>query len=345
MPRWQSDSPAVEHLIDALHDLGIKTAPASDPDLGFDVVVQPGDVRVQVKHRSLVDGAAAERLVANHRAAGGAVLVVVGDRITRDARQTLSRARAGYLDLRGHLSLRADQLVLDTDVSPVQQERVDHRPLAGRAGLDVAVHLLMHPDAVPVRRLAQDLDRSPSTVSVVLKGLRALGLVDEHSKPDARALFQEVAASWRAHSHSTRITHLPDPDPRGRWSKPLQINASDTDRHSGWALTGNAAAAELGAPVAVREDDPLDFYVPSAAVARRAEKVFGVAVPASRAQCTIRVAPVDAACSRRVAPPARPSSWPLAHPLFVALELAQDGGRGREVLESWTPDARWVRVW
>lgn len=29
----------------------------------------------------------------------------------------------------------------------------------------------------------------------------------------------------------------------------------------------------------------------------------------------------------------------------VALDLAQDTGRGREILDAWTPDERWTRVW
>jgi len=37
--------------------------------------------------------------------------------------------------------------------------------------------------------------------------------------------------------------------------------------------------------------------------------------------------------------------WPLAQPLFVALDLAQDPGRGREILNDWTPPEPWHRVW
>jgi hypothetical protein len=54
---------------------------------------------------------------------------------------------------------------------------------------------------------------------------------------------------------------------------------------------------------------------------------------------------VPAAVRRRVDLDKSPVEWPLAHPLFVALDLAQDVGRGREVLDRWTPDTRWPRVW
>jgi len=36
---------------------------------------------------------------------------------------------------------------------------------------------------------------------------------------------------------------------------------------------------------------------------------------------------------------------PLAAPLFVALDLAQDVGRGREILNTWDPPEGWARVW
>jgi hypothetical protein len=39
-------------------------------------------------------------------------------------------------------------------------------------------------------------------------------------------------------------------------------------------------------------------------------------------------------------------TWPLAQPLFVALDLAQDPDRGRELLDGWTPPTEaGPRVW
>jgi hypothetical protein len=65
----------------------------------------------------------------------------------------------------------------------------------------------------------------------------------------------------------------------------------------------------------------------------------------SQARCAVRVAPVRAACSHRVDLMNNPFEWPLAHPVFVALDLAQDAGRGREILNAWAPPERWARVW
>jgi hypothetical protein len=46
----------------------------------------------------------------------------------------------------------------------------------------------------------------------------------------------------------------------------------------------------------------------------------------------LRIAPVPLVCSRRVDTTGRAAEiWPLAQPLFVALDLAQDPGRGKEI--------------
>jgi hypothetical protein len=105
------------------------------------------------------------------------------------------------------------------------------------------------------------------------------------------------------------------------------------------------AAAAYGAPLAVGSGQIYDFFVPSQSIVRRAVTLLGAASSPSQARCTVRIAPVPAICSRRIEADTNPTQWPLAHPLFVALDLAQDLGRGREILDAWTPPGRWVRVW
>ena len=73
--------------------------------------------------------------------------------------------------------------------------------------------------------------------------------------------------------------------------------------------------------------------------------LLGVTDSTAQAHATVRVAPVPAVVRQRVDLDSSPLEWPLAHPLFVALDLAQDVGRGREILDEWTPDDRWTRVW
>jgi hypothetical protein len=110
-------------------------------------------------------------------------------------------------------------------------------------------------------------------------------------------------------------------------------------------LTDSVAAAAYGAPVALRSGQLLDFFVPDQSTLRRATTLLGAATTTSQAQATLRVAPVPAVVKNRVDLDTDSTEWPLAHPLFVALDLAQDVGRGREILDAWTPDGGWTRVW
>lgn len=80
--------------------------------------------------RSLVDAAIADRLLAGASDSDGLVLVV-GDRVTDDARRKLLAAWAGYLDLRGHLGVRARGIVINADVPSIKQGRDRQDPLAG----------------------------------------------------------------------------------------------------------------------------------------------------------------------------------------------------------------------
>ena len=73
--------------------------------------------------------------------------------------------------------------------------------------------------------------------------------------------------------------------------------------------------------------------------------LLGAAVSASLAGAAVREAPVPAVVQRRFNLDVSSVEWPLARPLFVALDLAQGLGRGREILNAWTPDDRWARVW
>jgi DNA-binding transcriptional ArsR family regulator len=208
--------------------------------------------------------------------------------------------------------------------------------------LEVATALLMEPAAgVAVRELARRLGRSPSTVSDVLAALRRAGLVDERHRVEGTQLFWEVADRWPV--NRDYLARLPGDD--ATISKPLRLGLDDAGNTVGWALTDSAAAVAYGAPLAVRTGQLLDFYVPDQATLRRATALLGAASSRSQARGAVRVAPVRAACSHRVDLVTNPFEWPLAHPVFVALDLAQDAGRGREILDAWTPSARWVRVW
>jgi DNA-binding transcriptional ArsR family regulator len=332
-------------LVDALAQLGIQSRQAvGAPDQGIDLVIEPGGTRVQVKRRTLVTDEVARRLLAEMPPIPDSVLLVVGDRVTHTARRLLVEHRSGYYDLRGHLALRSANVVIDADVEPVSGRVERANALSGRAGLEVATALLMEPAAgAAVRELARTLGRSASTVSEVLATLRRDGLVDDQHRVEGTQLFWQVADRWPA--TRVHLAQLPMPGDNATIAKPLRLGLDDVENTIGWALTDSAAAVAYGAPLAVRTGQLLDFYVPDQAILRRATTLLGTASSRPQARCAVRVAPVPAACSHRVDVVTNPFEWPLAHPVFVALDLAQDAGRGREILGAWTPPERWARVW
>lgn len=191
-----------------------------------------------------------------------------------------------------------------------------------------------------MRALARDLGRSPSTVSEVLAALRRDGLVDNANTVVDTALFWRLSERWPR--RRTFVAGVPV-DSDQVMSRALRFGRDDVDE-PGWALTDTAAAAAYGAPIAFRAGQQLDFLVPDDAVLQRALRLLGATDLAERAAVSLRVAPVPAAVRRRIELGGT-DAWPLAHPLFVALDLAQGAGRGREILDAWTPDERWTRVW
>jgi hypothetical protein len=168
----------------------------------------------------------------------------------------------------------------------------------------------------------------------VLAALRRDELVNTNNAVTDTRLFWQIADRWS--TPRTPLAKLPVPGDASL-TKPLRLGLDDVDK-PGWALTDSVAAAAYGAPMAFRPGQVLDFYVPDLSVVRRATTLLGTAPASSQARATVRVAPVPAVVQRRVDLNTNQVEWPLAHPLFVALDLAQDVGRGREILDNWTPD-------
>jgi len=333
-------------LADALATAGAATRPASEDEAAdLVLVVDARCIPIQIKRWSVFSEHALGvnsdlRLPADP----GVVRVVVADRISERGRAGLQEAGWGWLDLRGHLHVQAPGVFIHANV-PAAWERASPRdPVSTPAGLEVACALLSEPGLVhPVRALARRLGRAPSTVSEILGALREGGLVEPATGLPAPELFWRVSDVWPA--ERTALVRPPGrgPEPVDR---ALQLGFDDVEGLTGWALTDTLAAAAYGAPVAARADLPGDYFVPSGAILRRARTVLGVAPSGARAQATVRVAPVREVCSRRV----DPGRWPggreaLAAPLYVALDLSQDLGRGREILDAWDPPEGWLRVW
>lgn len=331
-------------------DVPVQAATDQEADQGLDLVVDPRGVGVglELKRVALVTDRAVSRLRQSAQQigseeSGSKVVMVVADQVTKSARNLLMDSGMAYLDLRGHIGLRHPRLIIDAEVEPQARRTSVVRPLAGRVGLEVAAALLMSPHSgSSVRQLARDLNRSASTVSQALAALRDDRLIDDQNMVSGPRLFWELADHWPGQEQY--LAQLPPPGAAATITIPLRLGLDDL-QNAGWALRGSAAAVALGAPIAVRADQPLDFFVPDRAIVHRATRLLGGANFPDSARCSVTAAPVPAACLYRRDPPENHFGWPTTHPLFVALDLAQDAGRGREVLADWSPSGDWDRVW
>jgi hypothetical protein len=328
---------AVGDLAAALANLGM-TIEATPGVAGLAVTIAGHRLRLRVRATAYLTRERVSTL--GSPAGGGVVDVVVADRITEQARQALSEAGWNWFDRRGHLRLiPADTvgIAIDRgDLQPLKRRREATRrqaPLTGLGGRAVAYALLTDP-ATPlaVRRSASRFGLAPSTVSAALADLRRKGLIDAAGRPILTELFWELADAWP--QDRTWLRNQPKPTDAG-------IPALDAQGPT-WRLTGLQAAIAWGAP-AVAANPGFDLYVPGPVVVTIAVRTYERAAPGEHT-ISIAVAPV-----RRVAedpwPPQLAVGWPLAHPVAVALELAQDRGRGRDILSEWSPPEPYKRVW
>lgn len=331
---------------DAFAHLGYDTQPMHEGKSGeADLLLEPAGVRqpLHLLYRSLVDEPAAGRL-ANDADKRSVATVVVSDRVTNAGRALLTARGVGYLDLRGRLVIRRNNLLIDAHLERSASRPKRSNAFAGNVGLEVAAAILMRPyEKLSVRSIARTIGRSPSAVSDVLAALRDDALIDTERTIPPQELFWATAEYWK--TPAVDLAAAPDPaDPTQ--ALPLKLGLDDVQSQAGWAVAGSSAALAYGAPIAARADQPLDFYVPDDAIARRAVALLGTAPTPASAKAVVRVAPVPAVVRQRVSGAAfGHQSWPLAHPVFVALDLAQDVGRGREILGGWTPPEGWTRVW
>jgi hypothetical protein len=275
--------------------------------------------------------------------------VVVANRISEPARRYLKSQKWAWLDRRigahiptrgrdievlyvgvGHLDRTADQDgTLRVPGPPAQG------PIRGRAGIAYAAALLCYPTDPPsFRSIAAAVGMSPTAISNAVKHLVAAGLVGPDNTPTLPDLFWALAEVW----HPLKvfaIASAPEADARE-----FATNVDRLDQ-PGWVLGDDLAASELGAPLFSVERRPW-LWVPTQAELRRAERVHGRAAWEDRA-AVIATPPTPLVCRWRRAAPAG-TSWPLPHPVFAALDLARDVGRGREILAQWSPqgaDAVW----
>ncbi len=268
------------------------------------------------------------------------VVIIVADELPDTSRGLLKRHGWGYLDRRGAFWLTAPGLfVNDTALVPAGR-RLQSAPGAvrGRVGLGAALWLLMNPKSeVFIRQLARALEASPSTVHEALKRLRDHALIDRSNRPLVPELFDAVAKVWRP----DRISVARQPDLAE--ADELGMNRQDG---RGWVVGGAVGAAASGVNIVMAKGAPPDFYVPSPDLVRRAVRRLGEADFQERGATIARApTPIVTDANYYVGSPRPPwLAWPIAHPVVIALDLAQDQSRGREMLSEWTP-LGFDRVW
>ncbi|WP_410595375.1 hypothetical protein [Amycolatopsis sp. lyj-23] len=338
---------AVDAAITAFNAVGITAAPsAEDLSTGLTIEINGVDLEIDVEVAATVTPESLANQLRRHSGASPQVAparLLVADRIVGAAREVLREQGWSWLDLRGHLLLSGPGVLVDTAVPAAPDVARPVDLFAGKVALEVACALLLAPGRPgSVRQLARELHRSPSSVSVVMNSLREAQLIDSQGLPVTPELFWETASAWRpARTMIARAALLDDSTIAGA----LHTGWEEPPTGVGWALTDTMAAAAYGAPAGVRVGYPPDFYVPDATTAHRAETLLGMPTSDAARGATIRIAPVPQVCSLRFPAPPDGPPWPLAHPLFVALDLAADPGRGREILEGWDPPQEVTRVW
>ena len=254
----------------------------------------------------------------------GPPTIVVADRISEAARAELSRAGLAWLDRRGHLWIRAEGLFVNADVPPtnVPPFRRVVEVLKG-TGLDVALALLASPhEPHGVHEIARQINRSAGRVSEILSALRSQGIVGTENRPIVPELFWAVSEEWKP--RWTPIPSAPPPEPTERYR-----------------LSGTLGALALGVPLAASAGGTWPrLYVADDTDLTTVLSSYGAGSGWTGSEVAV--------CPSRFGftwgSTARHDGYVVANHLVVALDLAQDKARGREVLESWDPQGS-PRVW
>jgi hypothetical protein len=329
----------IDAFVAAIADLDIRSVDAVAPPPPFDgaihAVVDDRPLMFAIAVKAYGTGPAARQVIDRPEGLPEHVVpVLVADRMTADARALLTEAGWSWLDRgKGRLHLRGPGVRVDADVAATARA---HRargaaPIAGRSGVTVAYWLLSHPGrAVSPSGDAPTLGLAPSTISTTVRRLLEAGLLDAERHALTPELFWELASVWQ----TDRSWVASPPDPRRH--RPPDPGAPT------WRRTGTAAAAAWGAPVVSAEGGPVELYVPGEVDVSIAQRRYGPAAPGAGAAVLLvpPAALVVAAEGDSSAPEV--DGWLVAPRLAVALDLAQDRARGREILEGWeVDDAVW----
>jgi hypothetical protein len=325
------DEAGLVEIVDALGRAGV---PAAFRRSDRSLVVDGAPVDVKVRRMAVVTPVTARGL---GRLPGDAVGIVIADRISADARAVLAEQGWGWVDRRGHVRVWQPGLRVSTESRPLSAVSANSRfdSVFPPVGIESALALLKEPEREwTVKDLAVAVGRSAGGVSERLRSLREAGLVDRHNRPICPDLFWELVGPW----HVRPVGLGTFPDLAGPFDQLSWLGLP-----SGWVLTDTRAALLLGAPMLGSETAPPDFYVPQPSIADLAISHFGRA----RGEPSATVRPIHFAGIHQMEPFRQTSGgFRLAHPVVVALDLAHDQARGREMVESWDPTSLGVqRVW
>jgi hypothetical protein len=265
--------------------------------------------------------------------------VLVADQIPRALRSVLNDSGIGWLDRRGHLRLVADGIHVDADVPEQSRHAADsgsnREPIKGRSGLAAASALLLRPeDPMGVSETARTADLNPSSITRAMTSLVRAHLADRRGRGIYRALVPELF--WA----------LADVWPNERVSVRWAVNVQPGGPHpiadtgdSSWVAAGIRGSLAWGAPLVVTGDYPTELYVPDEQTIRR---VAALHRDGTGSEVMLSADPNGFVTKQAF--DARSFAWPVAHPLFCALDLTRSS-RDREALEQWTPPEEFTRVW
>jgi hypothetical protein len=331
-PRHELEQDAADALSRSLDAVGLvaerSMAAAHPPDLVMSVPGGPA-VAFEVKAVSIPTPNQIERLLVSRPSASG--VIVVADQVPSTTRRELNERGVSWLDRRGHLRLTGPGVFVDADVPPSPRGGAstygDRDAIAGRSGLAAATGLLLRPDEpMGVSEIARVASLNPSSITRAMASLAAANLAERRGRGRYRAVIPELF--WA----------LADVWPRERTT--LQWSDAHADPGDAtWVAGGVRGALVWGAPIVATADLPIDLYLPDERTIRRL-----VAQHQDGAGSKVRLAVDPNGFVRRDARQEPSSAWPVALPLFCALDLTATA-RDREALEQWTPPEEFARVW
>ena len=260
--------------------------------------------------------------------------LLVAQRITDEARVILRQRNVSFFDERGYLSIRRMTLVVEASLATAGAPSTRRRgqPLDG-IGLDVALWLLHTREPGGVRAISRAIGRTASSVSDALRRLVDGGLVTSTHEPLLPELFDAAVQAWRYRANHIAVSGDPTTPSNSRALRTRLGEAVGT----GWAWTGSVAEHAWQVPGIRRRAGRSQLMLPNA---ESLDLAASILKQDPNGQFELVVAPAAWLASHRV----ERRGKVVVPAITVALDLALDDARGRELLSGWDPEGA-HRVW